>query len=72
MLLLRLLKWHVQTIAEIPETLWGALGNRRSYRERFKYGLVSLQSHDYLKEMKDPFEAGCVDGLAMGDWEGAV
>jgi hypothetical protein len=33
------------------------------------YGLVSLQSHDYLKEMKDAFEARCVDGLAMGAWE---
>ena len=32
-------------------------------------GLVTLQSHDYLKEMKDAFEARCVDGMIMGGWE---
>ena len=32
-------------------------------------GLVRLQSHDYLKEMKDAFEARCVDEMLMGDWE---
>lgn len=33
------------------------------------YGLVSLQSHDYLKEMKEAFEARCVDEMTMGNWE---
>ena len=32
-------------------------------------GLVKLQSYDYLKEIKDAFEARCVDGMLMGDWE---
>ncbi len=32
-------------------------------------GLVTLQSHDYLKEMEDAFEAMCVDGMIMGGWE---
>ena len=32
-------------------------------------GLVRLQSHDYLKEVKEAFEARCVDEMLMGDWE---
>ena len=32
-------------------------------------GLVRLQSHDYLNEMKAAFEIGCVDEMIMGDWE---
>ncbi|WP_289022693.1 DUF1186 domain-containing protein [uncultured Desulfobacter sp.] len=33
------------------------------------YGLVHLQSHEYLKEMKEAFEARCVDEMIMGNWE---
>ncbi len=33
------------------------------------FGLVRLQSHDYLKEMEAAFEARCVDEMLMGDWE---
>ena len=33
------------------------------------YGLVNLQSHEYLKEMKEAFEARCVDEMTMGNWE---
>lgn len=32
-------------------------------------GLVKLNSRDYLQEMEDAFNARCVDGLVMGDWE---
>ncbi len=33
------------------------------------YGLVNLQSYDYLKEMKEAFDAQCVDEMTMGNWE---
>ncbi len=33
------------------------------------YGLVNLQYHDYLKEVKEAFEARCVDEMTMGNWE---
>ncbi|MCA1793474.1 MAG: DUF1186 domain-containing protein [Desulfobacteraceae bacterium] len=32
-------------------------------------GLVNLQSYDYLKEMKEAFDARCVDEMTMGNWE---
>jgi len=32
------------------------------------YGLVNLQSHDYLEEMKEAFEARCVDEMTIGNW----
>lgn len=33
------------------------------------FGLVRLQSYDYLKEMEAAFEARCVDEFIMGGWD---